>query len=112
MLPNSHNVYLHSTPARGLFNQPRRAFSHGCIRVSDPVALAEYVLRNAAGGWTREQIEAALNGADNVRVDLKQWIRVLIVYGTAVATETGSVYFFDDVYGNDARLEKLLERRP
>jgi murein L,D-transpeptidase YcbB/YkuD len=108
MLPNDYNIYLHSTPARELFKQSRRAFSHGCIRVSDPTALAEYVLRNAAGDWTRERIEAAMNGADNQRVDLKQWIRVLIVYGTAVATEAGRVYFFNDIYGNDARLTKLL----
>jgi murein L,D-transpeptidase YcbB/YkuD len=108
MLPNDYNIYLHSTPARELFRQSRRAFSHGCIRVSDPTALAEYVLQNAAGHWTRERIEAAMSGADNQRVDLEQWIRVLIVYGTAVATEAGRVYFFNDIYGNDARLEKLL----
>jgi murein L,D-transpeptidase YcbB/YkuD len=108
MFPNSHNVYMHSTPAHRLFAESRRAFSHGCIRVSDPAALAEYVLRNAAGDWTRERIEAAMNGADNQRVDLQQWVRVLIVYGTAVATEAGSVYFFNDIYGNDARLTKLL----
>ena len=110
MLPNGYNIYLHSTPSPELFKQSRRAFSHGCIRVSDPVALAEYVLRNAAGDWTREKIEAAMNGADNQRVDLQQWIRVLIVYGTAVATEAGRVYFFNDVYGNDARLTTLLGR--
>ncbi len=108
MLPNSHNVYLHSTPLRKLFGESRRAFSHGCIRVSDPAALAEYVLHKAATPWDRNQIEAAMHGADNVRVDLKQWIRVLIVYGTAVATEGDKVYFFDDLYGNDARLAKLL----
>ncbi len=111
MLPNSHNVYLHSTPIRRLFGESRRAFSHGCIRVSDPAGLAEYVLRRAAGTWDRDQIEAAMHGTDNVRVDLKQWIHVMIVYGTAVATETGNVYFFDDLYGHDARLAKLLELR-
>lgn len=108
MLPNPYNVYLHSTPNRGLFSESNRTFSHGCIRVSDPVGLAAYVLRHAEGNWTRENIEAAMQGADNQRVDLQQWIRVLILYGTAVATEAGKVYFFDDVYGNDARLEKLL----
>ena len=110
MLPNKHNVYLHSTPARGLFQEPRRAFSHGCIRVSDPIALAEYVLRSAGTPWSPQDIAAAMDGVDNVRVDLKQWIRVLIVYGTAVATEAGNVYFFEDLYGNDARLERLIGR--
>lgn len=72
------------------------------------MALAEYVLRNAPREWTRERIEAAMHGADNQRVDLERSIRVLVLYGTAVATEAHRVYFFDDVYGNDARLERLL----
>lgn len=110
MLPNHYNVYLHSTPAAHLFDESRRAFSHGCIRVSDPAALAQYVLRSAAGYWSRERIENALNGPDNVRIDLQQSIRVLIVYGTAVATEDGRTYFFADLYGNDVRLNALLHK--
>lgn len=111
MLPNKYNVYLHSTPAKQLFQQSRRAFSHGCIRVSDPVALAEYALRNASGEWSRDRIEARMAGPDNARIELKQRIRVLIVYGTAVATESKGVYFFADIYENDARLMKLLANR-
>ena len=108
MLPNTYNVYLHSTPAHGLFKQPRRAFSHGCIRVSDPVALAAFVLRNAAGGWTAESITAAMNGSVTRRVNLAKPIHVLVLYGTALATEDGPVLFFDDLYGHDRKLEKLL----
>ncbi len=108
MLPNNHNVYLHSTPAKQLFSQSRRAFSHGCIRVSDPTALAEYVLRNAEGDWSREQIEAALQGKPNQRVNLKTPIPVLIVYGTVMPLESGVVQFFDDIYGHDAMLAKML----
>lgn len=111
MLPNRYNVYLHSTPAKQLFQQSRRAFSHGCIRVSDPVALAQYVLKNGATEWPREKIVAAMEQGDSQRVNLAQHIRVLIVYGTAVATESGRVYFFDDIYGNDARLATLLAKR-
>ncbi len=111
MLPNRYNVYLHSTPAKQLFQQSRRAFSHGCIRVSDPVALAQYVLKNGASEWPREKIFAAMEQGDSQRVNLAQRIRVLIVYGTAVATEAGRVYFFDDIYGNDARLAALLAKR-
>ena len=109
MLPNPYNVYLHSTPAHRLFAQSRRAFSHGCIRVSDPVALANHVLRNAAGDWTPETIVAAMNGTTaSLRVNLRTPIRVLILYGTALATEDGAVMFFDDIYGHDRRLETLL----
>ena len=57
MLPNPYNVYLHSTPAQALFGESRRDFSHGCVRVSDPVGLAQYVLRDSPE-WTRERISA------------------------------------------------------
>jgi murein L,D-transpeptidase YcbB/YkuD len=112
MLPNRYNVYLHSTPAHNLFKQSRRAFSHGCIRVSDPVALAEYALRNAAETWTAQSIAAAMNGSETLQVNLKTPIRVLILYGTALATEDSAVQFFDDIYGHDRRLEALLGLRP
>ena len=109
VLPNYHSVYLHSTPTRRLFKESRRDFSHGCIRVSDPVALAAHVLLSAPGDWTQKRIEEAMSGAPNQRVDLSKPVQVMIVYGTAMATETGQVLFFDDIYGHDDRLEKLLE---
>jgi murein L,D-transpeptidase YcbB/YkuD len=112
MFPNPYNVYLHSTPAKALFNQARRDFSHGCVRVSDPVALAQYVLRDSPE-WTRERIEQAMNGNSTVTVTLKNRIRVFIVYGTALALEDGRMLFFDDIYGHDQRLEAALDsRRP
>jgi murein L,D-transpeptidase YcbB/YkuD len=108
VFPNEHNVYMHSTPAHQLFLQSRRAFSHGCIRVSDPLALASYALRNAPGEWSETQITAAMHGSDNSRVVLSRPIRVMILYGTALATEAGPVLFFDDLYGHDRRLVALL----
>jgi L,D-transpeptidase YcbB len=112
MLPNAYNVYLHSTPAQRLFGESHRAFSHGCIRVSDPVALAQYVLRDTPGSWTRETIEAAMNGEDSRRVDLAHPIRVMIVYATVLATEAGPVLFFDDIYGHDRQLAAALGLGP
>ena len=108
MLPNAYNVYLHSTPAKHLFNETRRTFSHGCIRVSDPVALAEYVLRYAAGDWNTATIQAAMQGEANQHVNLQTSIPVLIMYGTVMPLESGVVQFFDDIYGHDAKLAKLL----
>jgi murein L,D-transpeptidase YcbB/YkuD len=110
MFPNPYNVYLHSTPAQALFAESRRDFSHGCIRVSDPVGLAQYVLRDSPE-WTRDKILAAMNGTSPQTVTLKNHIRVFIVYGTAIATEKGNILFFDDIYGHDERLEKALEAR-
>jgi murein L,D-transpeptidase YcbB/YkuD len=111
-LPNFHSIYLHSTPAQQLFLRSRRAFSHGCIRVSDPVALAAYVLRDTPGGWTPARIEAAMHASETRRVTLAQPIRVMILYGTVLAKEDGEVLFFDDLYGQDRRLERLLGLAP
>jgi len=108
VFPNAHDVYLHGTPVHQLFAQSRRAFSHGCIRVADPVALAAYVLRDTPGQWTTQKIMAAMQGSQSLRVNLAQPIKVMILYGTALATEAGPVDFFDDVYGNDQRLVRLL----
>jgi murein L,D-transpeptidase YcbB/YkuD len=113
VLPNAFNVYLHSTPAHQLFEESRRDFSHGCIRVRDPVVLAEHVFHDQPEPWTRERIEQAMQeGPDSQRVTLARPVRVFVVYGTAVASEAGKVQFFDDIYGHDRRLEALLGLEP
>lgn len=110
-LPNAYNVYLHDTPAAELFQRSARAFSHGCIRVSDPSRLAQYVLQDTPGNWDTAAIEAAMCGGVTRRITLKRRIPVMLLYGTALATHDGRVLFFDDIYGYDRRLEQLLERR-
>ena len=108
VLPNVYDVYLHATPAHRLFRQSQRAFSHGCIRVSDPVALAVHVLRDTPGDWTAQRVQEAMDGTNARRVELARPIRVMILYGTALATESGETLFFEDIYGHDRRLEALL----
>ena len=110
VFPNPYNVYLHATPQPDLFERASRAFSHGCIRVSQPAALAAYVLENAAEKWTAEAIEAAMCDPRTRRVNLEKPVRVMILYGTAVATRSSGVLFFEDIYGHDRVLESLLER--
>ncbi len=107
IFPNSYNVYLHSTPAPELFSRARRDFSHGCIRVEDPVALAAWVLRDKPE-WSVDRIRAVMNGDQTVQVNLDQPIPVLILYATALVEEDGEVLFFDDIYGHDAELEQVL----
>jgi L,D-transpeptidase YcbB len=111
-LPNAYDVYMHDTPAKELFSRSRRDFSHGCIRVENPVALAAWVLQNQPE-WTVENILSAMYGNETFRVTLKQSIPVLIVYGTAVVMEDGEVRFFNDIYGHDRALERgLAESHP
>jgi murein L,D-transpeptidase YcbB/YkuD len=110
MFPNEYNVYLHSTPSQQLFSQSRRDFSHGCIRVEKPAELAAWVLRDKPE-WSLEQVRAAMQtGKDNMQVNLTNPVPVLIIYGTAVVDQQNEVHFFDDIYGYDADLEKVLAR--
>jgi murein L,D-transpeptidase YcbB/YkuD len=111
MLPNAHNIYLHDTPARALFSRSRRDFSHGCIRVSDPMALIRYVLGDDPQ-WPTERIQAAMQSGGPTRIPLPRRIPVFVLYGTALVRSTGETLFFDDVYGHDARLQAAIASRP
>ena len=111
VFPNDDSVYLHGTPAPALFARPRRDFSHGCVRAQDPVGLAAWALAEQPE-WTRERILAAMDGDESLRVDLSRPIRVILFYLTAVVTpEDGIVHFVDDIYGHDARLDRMLRSR-
>jgi L,D-transpeptidase YcbB len=110
-MPNQYDVYMHATPVTSLFSKSRRDFSHGCIRVEDPVALAVWVLRDNPGEWTADRVLEAMNGDKTFREELRKPIPVLIVYGTAIVADNGRVYFFRDVYRLDGDLEKELARR-
>jgi murein L,D-transpeptidase YcbB/YkuD len=109
ILPNPSQVYLHDTPSKELFRRSRRDFSHGCIRVADPVGLAEFVLE---GDWDRERIvEAMKTGPERNRVDLASPVPVYLLYTTAVADPEGRIFFYEDIYGHDARLARALANR-
>jgi murein L,D-transpeptidase YcbB/YkuD len=71
-----------------------------------------HVLKDAPGGWDRQKIDAAMHDGSTVRINLTQPINVLILYGTALATEAGPLLFFNDIYGYDKRLERELGLKP
>jgi murein L,D-transpeptidase YcbB/YkuD len=109
IFPNNYNVYMHDTPEQVFFSKSRRDFSHGCIRLEKPADVAVWVLRNNPG-WDMDRVRAAMNGNTTQQVNLARPIPVLIVYGTAIVTEDGIVHFYDDIYGHDAALEKVLQK--
>lgn len=106
--PNAQQVYLHHTPATGLFDQGRRDFSHGCIRVEDPVSLAAFVLAGKPEG-DPARIRAAMASGERSTLRLARPVPVVITHVTAVARADG-VHFRPDLYGHDAALERLLSR--
>jgi murein L,D-transpeptidase YcbB/YkuD len=110
LFPNNFHIYLHDTPAKSLFSQQKRAFSHGCIRIEDPQRMAEWVLRDQPQ-WTTEHILQAMNGSEEKYVTIDRNIPVVIGYFTAWVSANGSLNFREDVYGHDARLaQRLFER--
>ena len=109
IFPNNFSVYLHDTPTDKLFFQKRRALSHGCVRVEDPVALAQYVMRDRPE-WTEERIATAMHANEEETVKLKTPIPVHIGYWTAwVGPDGKTVTYTDDPYGLDARQHQLVE---
>jgi L,D-transpeptidase YcbB len=106
--PNRENVYLHHTPSVGLFERDRRDFSHGCIRVERPVALAMFVLAGMPD-WTEERVREAMAAGESKTLRLAAPVPVLIAYGTAIVRD-GRVHFFDDIYGHDRMLDAALRR--
>jgi L,D-transpeptidase YcbB len=110
MMPNNYAIYLHDTPADYLFDRDERAFSHGCVRLEQPLVLAEYLLQNKPG-WNRDSLENALSQDEPVNVVLQKKWPVHLLYKTAWVDEDGLLNFRNDVYGIDsaqiAALEKL-----
>jgi L,D-transpeptidase YcbB len=103
IFPNSFNMYFHDTPSKSLFGQDKRAFSHGCIRLSEPQKMAEWLLRNDPN-WNTDKIVSAMNQTTEKGVKLKEAIPVFIIYYTAWVDEDGQLNFRDDVYKHDNEL--------
>jgi murein L,D-transpeptidase YcbB/YkuD len=107
LFPNSYNIYLHDSPSKPLFKEEKRAFSHGCIRVSEPRKLALYLLRHDPS-WSEQKVDAAMSAGKEQYVTLKETIPVNIVYFTAWVDAKGRLNFRDDVYKRDARLMETI----
>ncbi|MCC6737285.1 MAG: L,D-transpeptidase family protein [Bauldia sp.] len=106
MFPNSHNVYLHDTPSKSLFQRDARAFSHGCVRVMNPMDFAEALLRYEES-VSRQSLEAMF-GPTERQVNLNHPINVHLTYFTAVFDDAGNLQFKPDIYGHSARVREAL----
>lgn len=107
MFPNPYNVYLHDTPSRELFSRNQRTFSSGCIRISNPVELAEYLLKSDPK-WNRNRIKAASTSGQQRVVNLPQKVPVYLLYLTAWVDEDGLVNFRSDIYQRDKPMVRAL----
>ena len=111
MFLNKYNVYLHDTPARPLFDEAQRDFSHGCIRIQQPIELAVYLLRQDPR-WNRDALLGALDEAVDRTVPLPEPMPIHLLYWTAWADEDGTIQFRRDIHGRDAPLLRALRAPP
>ncbi len=113
IFPNPYHVYLHDTPARQLFKRSNRSFSHGCIRVSRPLDLAVYVLKNMKKHLDKEQLQQLIDTGKRKVILLDRRIPVHVLYRTVRVTPKGTTFFYPDIYGRDALLARaLFARKP
>jgi murein L,D-transpeptidase YcbB/YkuD len=107
LFPNSYDIFFHDTPAKGLFEKSKRAYSHGCIRLEDAKKLAAYLLKDDPS-WTSEKIDQAMNSGKEQFVRVKRSVPVVITYFTAWVDENGQLNFRDDVYQHDAKTAERM----
>jgi murein L,D-transpeptidase YcbB/YkuD len=110
IFPNEFSIYLHDTPARELFNKTKRTFSHGCIRIENPIELAAYLLTDNSR-WTYEKLTEAVNSKENKTILLSDPMKIHILYWTAWVDKDGTVNFRDDIYGRDRQLNIALNEK-
>jgi murein L,D-transpeptidase YcbB/YkuD len=106
LFPNTHNVYLHDTPSKSLFGNAVRAYSHGCVRVQNPMDFANALLQDEPG-LDVDQLQAMFGNTERW-VNLKTHIPVHIAYFTVRADADGTLHAYSDIYGNNKRLKDML----
>ncbi len=111
MFPNSHNIYIHDTPSRGLFAQRQRAFSSGCLRTQEPLELAKWLLEETPG-WNGARVDTAVASGNMTRATLSAKVPVHILYMTVVSDQAQGVRFLDDIYQRDGAVLTALNAAP
>ncbi len=106
MFPNKFNIYMHDTPSKSNFERASRYFSHGCIRLEDPLKMAEVILE--LEGLSRADIDSIVSSGQRKVVKLEVPLPVHIVYLTAWVNKDGSVHYRRDIYGRDEILARAL----
>jgi murein L,D-transpeptidase YcbB/YkuD len=110
MFPNKYSVYMHGTPAQSLFAKSKRDYSHGCIRLEEPLRMAEYITKLDGQGstWTKARLKKTMESGKATTVKLNSDIQVFVLYTTVVVHQDGKIFFYDDVYGHDKKLAHAL----
>ena len=110
--PNKFLVYQHDTPEKYLFKRDKRAYSHGCMRVENPLEYATKLMSIEApqDHYTPAKFES-MYGSNEININFSTPIPVHLTYQTAFVDENGKLQFRDDVYGRDTRMIEILKNR-
>ena len=109
LFPNKYSIYLHDTPSKHLFSKEKRAFSHGCIRLQNPLDFAEFLLKKENESyWSRKKIDEIIRTSKTRNIRLKHEYPVLLMYQTAGYSTDGDIFYLEDVYGRDSKLYKKI----
>lgn len=108
IFPNTYNVYMHDTPAQSLFQRSKRDFSHGCIRLSSPLKLAEFLLAGGEEEWPIDRFKELISTGKRAIIQLPATIPVHITYQTVKSDQNGGISFYADIYDRDQQLEQIL----
>ncbi len=100
---NSLDIYMHDTPAKNLFDLPKRAFSSGCIRLEKPFELVSYLMQDDPK-WSEEMMQAILDTGRTSYIKIPHPTKVIITYVTVWSDTDGNLQFRDDLYGWDTNL--------
>jgi L,D-transpeptidase YcbB len=107
IFPNSFNIYFHDTPEKALFKKTKRAYSHGCIRLSEPMKMADYLLGEDSE-WTPERVDSLQQTRTEKWVKVKEPVTVMIAYNTCWVNEDGKIAFREDIYNYDKKMTRKL----
>ncbi len=110
LFPNKYAIYLHDTPSKRLFSKDRRAFSHGCVRLQNPLDFAEFLLQKEDASWDRQKIDKIVASNKTKTIRLQHQHPILIIYQTAEIDEKRNFIYLNDIYKRDDKLYKLLTK--
>jgi murein L,D-transpeptidase YcbB/YkuD len=106
---NNYGIYMHDTATRWLFTEGSRNFSHGCIRLQNPLDFVEKVFKGRSG-FDKEKVRAVINAQQQVHYAFPESVTLYVTYRTVSIGSDGAPVFRDDVYGRDKRVVQAMAR--
>ena len=108
LFPNKYAIYLHDTPSKHLFLRDERAFSHGCIRLQNPLNFAQFLLSKQDTSWTMDKIDAIMETRETESVRVNPRIPIYLLYRTVGTNKDGELVFYHDIYDRDNNVYNIL----